>query len=145
MLVAWLRGIGYERIGLAGTSLGVQVAALLATVDTSADRYLFDRPLADLVEPLQRRAPQESAEMRALLDALRDFYRPVSPFQRPSRVSSLAVDVVVGREDRVVGRKEAETLSRHFDVQARTYPCGHVLSLGRERLVVELMQKLGTK
>jgi hypothetical protein len=142
-LVAWLRGQGYEDIGIAGTSLGVQVVALLATVENCAKRYLFDRPLAQLNEPLRRRAAVGTAEMRRLEEALLDFYCPVSPLRRPSRVSSTQIDVLLGREDHVAGVEEGERLARHFGVIAQTFPTGHVLSLGREAMVLAILRQLG--
>lgn len=143
-LVRWLRAHGYEDIGIAGTSLGVQVVALLATVENCAKRYLFDRPLAQLNEPLRRRAAAVgTAEMRRLDEALLDFYHPVSPLRRPSRVLSAQVDVVLGREDHVAGLEEGERLARHFGVAAQTFPTGHVLSLGREALVLAILSQLG--
>jgi hypothetical protein len=142
-LIAWLRERGYEHIGVAGTSLGVQVAALLATVDTSANRYLFDRPLAHLNEPLRRRAQEGATQLLDLHQALLGFYRPVSPLSRKSLVSPEQVDVLLGREDRVAGCAEGEGLARHFGVEAKIFPTGHVLSIGRESMILELMCKLG--
>jgi pimeloyl-ACP methyl ester carboxylesterase len=142
-LIQWLRSRGYTELGVAGSSLGVQVVALLATVEPCAERYLFDRPLAELKDPLRRRARTETAEMTTLLDALVDFYRPVSPLCRPSRVAPHQVDVLLGREDRVAGLQEGEAFAKHFGVVAKTFPTGHVLSMGREAVVVELMRKLG--
>jgi len=141
-LIAWLRESGYERIGVAGTSLGVQVAALLATVDPCAERFLFDRPLANLSDPLKRQMHAETFELTRMLDALEDLYQPVSPLSRPSRVSPNQVDVLLGREDHVVGLDEGEALAAHFGVKAQTFPTGHVLSWGREAVVTDITRKL---
>jgi hypothetical protein len=142
-LIDWLRTQNYTQIGVAGTSLGVQVAALLATVSPVADRFLFDRPLSQLSDPLRRCYQTESCELSQLLDALEACYRPVSPLQRPSRVTHERVDVLLGRQDRVVGHLEGAALARHFGAEAQTFPTGHVLSVGREAVIVELMRKLG--
>ncbi|MGC4063738.1 MAG: alpha/beta hydrolase [Polyangiaceae bacterium] len=86
-VVAWLRELGYDEIGVAGSSLGVQVAALLATIGPLAERFLFDRPLVDLSDPLRRAHETPSDGFRRLVEALRTYYARVSPLERPSRVS----------------------------------------------------------
>jgi pimeloyl-ACP methyl ester carboxylesterase len=141
-VVAWLRERGYRDIGVAGSSLGVQVAALLATVGPVAERFLFDRPLVDLSDPLRRAHEVPPEGFRRLVEALRTYYARVSPLERPSRVPPDCVDVLLGLEDRVGGHSEGLALAEHFGVEPHTFPTGHVLSVGREAVIVELMRKL---
>jgi pimeloyl-ACP methyl ester carboxylesterase len=142
-IVEWVRELGYRHIGVAGSSLGVQVAALLATVGPLADRFLFDRPLVDLSDPLRRAHELPSEDFRRLVEALRAYYARVSPLVRPSRVPSNCVDVLLGLEDHVGGHSEGLALASHFGVEPHTFPTGHVLSVGRGSVIVELMRKLG--
>lgn len=141
-LLRWLKARGYGSIGVAGSSLGVQIAALGSTLEGDVSRWLFDRPLAELSSPLRRRVERDRPDLRGLLEALQGLYRPVNPLSCPSRISPHQVDVLLGREDRVAGRQEGEALARHFGVAPQTFPTGHVLSLGREAMVLQLLQKL---
>lgn len=141
-LIDWLRKRGTTQLGVAGTSLGAQVAALLATLDPVAERFLFDRPLANLNDPLKRERLDETFEMARVLDALGELYQTVSPMKRPSRVKASQVDVLLGAADEVVGLDEGQNLAAHFGVQAQTFPSGHVLSVGREAVISGIMRKL---
>lgn len=141
-LIAWLRRRGTERLGIAGSSLGVQVAALIATLDPVAERYVFDRPLANLSYPVKRNRDRETFEMARILDALGELYGVVSPMKRRSLVEPSRVDVLLGAVDEVVGLEEGQNLADHFGVQAQTFPTGHVLSIGREAVLAEIMRKL---
>jgi pimeloyl-ACP methyl ester carboxylesterase len=141
-LTAALRAQGYRKIGIAGTSLGVQVVALLATVEDCAERYLFDRPLVELSDPVRRLSLQGTEEFAALAEALESFYRPIRPLCRRSCVEKDRIDVLLAEQDHVAGRSSGERLAQHFKVDPITFPTGHVWSLGREAVIVEIMRKL---
>jgi pimeloyl-ACP methyl ester carboxylesterase len=142
-LVDWLRGIGYRRIGIAGTSLGGYVAALHATVTSDVDRVILDRPLVRMSEPLWRIARRSARsaldELPSLLDAI---YAPVSPFERSLRLPGERVDFLLGREDRIVGSDAAVALAARWGSRVEWFEGGHVLSLGRRPRLIEMMERL---
>jgi hypothetical protein len=81
--VRWLKNEGYERIGIAGTSIGSCVAFLAFTHDNDIEAGVFNHVsgyFADVVwQGLSTYHVRESIEKVVSLNDLREFWRPISP------------------------------------------------------------------
>jgi pimeloyl-ACP methyl ester carboxylesterase len=141
-LVAWLRSCGYERIGVAGTSIGANIAALYATLDSDCDRLLLDRPLVRMSEPLRRVAARKGVWYRDRLTLLEAVYAPVNPLERRLRLASDRISVLIGRNDLIAGSQAGQALAAHFGVTPSWFAGSHVLPLGRRARVNELLSEL---
>jgi pimeloyl-ACP methyl ester carboxylesterase len=141
-LVAWFRSSGYQRIGVAGTSIGGNIAALYATVDSDCDRLLLDRPLVRMSEPLRRVAARKGGRNRDWTTLLDAVYAPVNPLERRLLLASDRVSVLLGRNDLISGSKAGEDLAAHFGVAPIWFAGSHLLPLGRQARVRELLNQL---
>jgi hypothetical protein len=81
--VRWLKNEGYERVGIAGTSIGSCVAFLAFTHDNDIEAGVFNHVsgyFADVVwQGLSTYHVRESIEKVVSLNDLREFWRPISP------------------------------------------------------------------
>ncbi len=81
--VRWLKNEGYERVGIAGTSIGSCVAFLAFTHDNDIEAGVFNHVsgyFADVVwHGLSTYHVRESIEKVVSLEDLREFWRPISP------------------------------------------------------------------
>lgn len=142
-LVSWLRSLGYQQIGIAGTSLGAYVAALYATVSSDCERLLLERPLARMSEPLRAIAQRRGATYSELLAQLEAAYAPVSPLQRALRLPHDRIDMLLGCRDRIAGFEAGQLLARHFGVEPEHFAGGHLVPLGRSVMLLRHFMRLG--
>jgi hypothetical protein len=81
--VRWLKNEGYQRVGIAGTSIGSCVAFLAFTHDNDIEAGVFNHVsgyFADVVwQGLSTYHVRESIEKVVSLEDLREFWRPISP------------------------------------------------------------------
>ncbi len=141
-LIGWLRSVGYARIGIAGTSIGANVAALFASVTADAERLLLDRPLVRMSEPLRRVAARNGDEYQSLLATLETLYAPVNPLLRALTLPSERVDILLGRHDGIVGVAAGQALAAHWGLLPLWFPGGHVLPIGRRNMLLPLLERL---
>jgi len=130
-LVAWLRMQGYERIGIAGTSLGGHVASLYATSSADCERLLLDRPLVRMSEPLRRAATRGGIAHRQLLEHLEAIYAVVDPLRRELLLPRERIALLLGENDRISGLAAGEMLASHWRIDAEMFPGSHVIPWGR--------------
>jgi hypothetical protein len=82
-LVSWLKGQGYERVGIVGTSIGSCVAFMTFVHDMRIDAAVFNHVsgyMADVVwNGLSTYHVRESFADHITLDELREYWLPVSP------------------------------------------------------------------
>ncbi|MGE5785812.1 MAG: alpha/beta fold hydrolase [Myxococcales bacterium] len=141
-LVSWLRGHGYDRIGIAGTSLGGYVASLFATASADCEQLLLDRPLVRMSEPLRRVANREGAAHRQLLEHLEAVYAVVDPLRRELKLPRERVALLLGEHDRISGLAAGEALASHWHVEAERFPGSHVIPWGRSERLWRLFSAL---
>jgi len=132
-LVAFLRDRGSDAVGVMGMSLGGYTTSLLATLD---ERVAFAVPIiplasiADIARSSGRFVGtyEEQALQHAGLEAV---HRVVSPFARPSQVSSDRILVLAASGDKITPVDHARRLADHFDAPLETFHGGHLLQFGR--------------
>lgn len=131
---AWLRAEGASAVGNVGMSLGAYTAALVATVDPTADFTTLMVPLASLGDAyLQHRARQPVAPPGWVGRRIDDSLRVVSPMARPRAVAPGTVLVLAAGSDGITPAGHAERLRDHFDARYDTFAGGHLLQVGRGR------------
>ena len=83
--VRWLKEQGYERVGIAGTSIGSCVGFFAFVHDEDIDAAVFNHvsgSFADVVwEGLSTYHVKEGLENDVTLEELRDFWRPIAPIE----------------------------------------------------------------
>jgi dienelactone hydrolase len=96
--VAWLESLGFERIGILGTSLGSCLAMLTSAHEPRIRAQALNHVspwFADVVwRGLSTRHVREGLDGHIELDRLRDLWRPISPFsylERARRTETLLV------------------------------------------------------
>jgi pimeloyl-ACP methyl ester carboxylesterase len=141
-LVEWMKSLGYERIGIVGTSLGAYVAALYATVAPACDRLLLDRPLSRMSEPLRSLAQRRGTTYLELLACLEAIYAAVSPLERSLRMPSDRVEILLGARDRIAGFASGQALLARFGARGQVFAGGHVVPLGRGERLSECLKHL---
>lgn len=132
--VDWLEQQGHERIGIMGTSIGSCLSMLTMSHDARIRAGAFNHVspyFADVVwRGLSTRHVREGLENRVTLDALRDYWMPISPWPFIDRVSPRDVLLIYARYDltfpvdlsRMLLREFARRGVRH---QTALLPCGH--------------------
>ncbi len=89
--VQWLRRRGYRRVGVVGTSIGSCVGYLAFVHDPEIDTGVFNHVssyFADVVwTGLSTRYVRRGLEDHVSLEALRHFWKPISPFPFIARMS----------------------------------------------------------
>lgn len=141
-LVAWLKDRGYSRLGIAGTSIGANVAALYASVIADVERMLLDRPLVRMSEPLRRVAERYGGQYQSLLVELEAVYAPVDPLQRSLVLPNDRVAVLLGRADAIAGASAGLALAEHWGALPHWFDGGHVFAAGRRETLLPLFRVL---
>jgi pimeloyl-ACP methyl ester carboxylesterase len=135
------------RLAVVGMSLGGYLAALWATVD-ALDLVAPLIPAASFAELFWRhgalteeraRLEREGVTLELLVEAMAVH----TPERRVPRVPPARVLVASAEGDRIAPASEADRLARHFGVEARRFPGGHVLQFGRSGAFRALAQRLG--
>lgn len=141
--VQWLRGEGYERIGIVGTSLGSCLAMLTSAHEPLIRAAAFNHVspwFADVVwDGLSTEHVRQGFDGRITLDTLRDLWLPISPFPFMERVRGKKLLVVYARYDltfpvALSKRFTAEFRARGIDYEQFVLPCGHY-SIGKPPFV----------
>lgn len=132
--VDWLEAHGYERIGIMGTSLGSCLSMLTMSHDARIRAGAFNHVspyFADVVwRGVSTRHVREGLEGRITLDALREYWMPISPWPFIERVRGRRALLVHARYDLTFPVDLSEMLISEFQkrgVAPRTalLPCGH--------------------
>src|SRR5258708_39469710 len=81
--VRWLRGQGFERIGILGTSIGSCIGFLTFAHDPAIDVGVFNHVsgyVADVVwQGISTQHVRQGIETDLTVDELREFWTPISP------------------------------------------------------------------
>lgn len=137
--VHWLRGQGYDQIGIVGTSLGSCLAMLTAAHEPLIRAAAFNHVspwFADVVwDGLSTEHVRQGFDGQITLDALRDLWLPISPFPFMDRVRGKKLLVVYARYDltfpvALSKRFIEEFRQRGIEHQVLALPCGHY-SIGK--------------
>ena len=135
--ITWLKGQGYEKIGVVGTSIGSCVAFLAFVHDARIDAAVFNHVsgyMADVVwHGLSTYHVRDGFGDNLELDELREYWRPVSPMAymeklsaqppRPQRYIYTLYDLSFPVE---LSRETMRALRRHKIKHSKsTIPCGH--------------------
>jgi len=137
--VQWLDAQGYERVGIAGTSLGSCLSMLTAAHEPLVRAAAFNHVspwFADVVwDGLSTRHVREGLDGNITLELLRDIWLPISPFPYMHRVRGRKLMVVYGRYDLSfplnLSKQFITEFERHGVAHERfVLPCGHY-SLGK--------------
>ncbi len=132
--VDWLEDQGYDRIGIAGTSLGSCLSMLTMAHDARIRTGAFNHVspyFADVVwRGLSTRHVREGLEGRITLDALREYWMPISPWPFVGRVRDRASLLVYARYDLTFPVDLSLMLIREFHRLGVPHgtarlPCGH--------------------
>jgi hypothetical protein len=132
--VDWLEANGYERIGIMGTSLGSCLSMLTMAHDARLRAGAFNHVspyFADVVwRGVSTRHVREGLEGRITLDALRDYWMPISPWPFIDRVRGRQTLLVHARYDLTFPVDLSEMLIAEFQrrgvaPQTALLPCGH--------------------
>lgn len=91
--VRWLKSQGYEKVGVAGTSIGSCVGFFAFAHDLEIDAAVFNHVsgyVADVVwEGLSTYHVKESLEGNITVDELREFWLPISPLAYMKKLATL--------------------------------------------------------
>lgn len=137
--VQWLRGQGYERIGIIGTSLGSCLAMLTSAHEPLIEAAAFNHVspwFADVVwDGLSTEHVRRGLDGQIDLDALRDIWLPISPFPFMDKMRGKKALIVYARYDLsfpvALSRRFVEEFRRRgIDYELYVLPCGHY-SIGK--------------
>jgi dienelactone hydrolase len=132
--VDWLQDQGYERIGVMGTSLGSCLSMLTMAHDPRIRAGAFNHVspfFADVVwHGLSTSHVRETLEGHVGLDALREYWMPISPWPFIERVRGRRMLLVHARYDLTfpidLSRKFLNEFTRRGVPHAQALlPCGH--------------------
>jgi hypothetical protein len=132
--VAWLAGLGFERVGILGTSLGSCLAMLTAAHEPRIRAQALNHVspyFADVVwRGLSTRHVREGLDGHITLDVLRDLWAPISPMTHLDRVAATATLLVYARWDLTFPPDLSRDLIAEFRrrgqrPEVRVLPCGH--------------------
>lgn len=135
--IAWLHSLGFERIGILGTSLGSCLSLL-----TSAHEPLIKAQALNHVSPwfadvvwrgLSTRHVREGLDGHIDLDRLRNLWRPISPWYHLDRVRDKRTLLVYAKYDLTFPVDLSRILVDEFARRKLTHevtalPCGHYSS-----------------
>lgn len=133
-IVGWLWAQGYRRIGIMGTSLGSCLSMITMAHDTRIRAGAFNHVstyFADVVwRGLSTRHVRAGLEPAVTLDALRDYWMPISPWPFIDRVADRRSLLVYARYDLTFPLDLSMNFVREFGRRAvphqvRVLPCGH--------------------
>ncbi len=141
LAVSWLRGEGYRRVGLLGTSLGSCIGFLALAHETGIDAAAFNHVagyFADVVwSGLATRHVRASLDQNIDLQELRRCWAPISPahFAHRLRPRQPPMLLVSGAYDRIFLPQHGQALEdalcgAEVDYRRVILPCGHY-TLGR--------------
>jgi dienelactone hydrolase len=132
--IAWLTTLGFERIGILGTSLGSCLAMLTAAHEPVVRAQALNHVspfFADVVwRGLSTRHVREGLEGHVTLDELRDLWLPISPMSYLDRVSNTRTLLVYARWDLTFPVDLSRQLAAAFrrtgqHPEVGVLPCGH--------------------
>jgi hypothetical protein len=132
--VDWLEDQGYERIGIIGTSLGSCLSMLTMSHDSRIKAGAFNHVspyFADVVwRGLSTRHVREGLEGAITLDALREYWMPISPWPFIDRVKTRDLLLVYARYDLTFPVDLSRMFLQEFRRrgvahQTALLPCGH--------------------
>jgi dienelactone hydrolase len=135
--VSWLKGQGFERIGILGTSIGSCIGFLTFAHDPAIDVGVFNHVsgyVADVVwQGISTQHVREGIETDLTVDELREFWTPISPVPfiprlremkpRPIRFIAAKYDLTFPLE--LTRQVISEVRSNGIDVDVVWLPCGH--------------------
>lgn len=132
--IAWLASQGYDRIGIAGTSLGSCLAMLTAAHEPLVRVQALNHVspwFADVVwRGLSTRHVRQGLEGHITLDRLRQLWRPISPYSYLEQVRRARTLLVYARYDLTFPVDLSLTLVDAFrrlelPHEVVALPCGH--------------------
>ena len=132
--VDWLEDQGYERIGIMGTSLGSCLSMLTMSHDPRIRAGAFNHIspyFADVVwRGLSTRHVRAGLEGHVTLDALREYWLPISPWPFIDRVRDRRILLVYARYDLTFPVDLSQMFLGEFNRQGVAHdtavlPCGH--------------------
>jgi len=135
--VDWLDANGYDRIGVQGTSLGSCLGALAMAHDRRIVAGAFNHVspyFADVVwQGLSTRHVRAGLEGHVTLDALRDYWLPISPWPFIDRIRDRPMLNIYAKYDLTfpvgLSRQYLDELTRRrIATTIRALPCGHYTS-----------------
>ena len=132
--VSWLESLGFERIGILGTSLGSCLAMLTSAHDSRIRAQALNHVspwFADVVwRGLSTRHVREGLDGHVDLERLRHLWRPISPFAHLDRVRHTQTLLVYAAYDLTFPVDLSKLLLEEFRRRALPHesvmlPCGH--------------------
>ena len=132
--IDWLESQGYDRIGIMGTSLGSCLSMLTMTHDPRIRAGAFNHVspyFADVVwRGLSTRHVREGFEGTVTLEALRDYWMPISPWPFIERVRPRKTLLIYARYDLTFPVDLSQMLLNEFTRRGVPHetailPCGH--------------------
>ena len=138
--ISWLIEQGYNRIGIAGTSIGSCIAFLTYTHDERIDMGVFNHVsgyFADVVwHGISTRHVREGFGDSLSLEELREYWLPISPIPfipRLQRIRERPTRFIAARHDLTfpvhLSRDVIEETRRHgIPLDVTWLPCGHYTS-----------------
>jgi hypothetical protein len=135
--IAWLHSLGFERIGILGTSLGSCLALLTSAHEPRIRAQALNHVspwFADVVwRGLSTRHVREGLEGHIDLERLREMWRPISPWVHLDRVRDTQTLLVYAKYDLTFPVDLSRTLVEEFrrrglPHQVATLSCGHYSS-----------------
>jgi pimeloyl-ACP methyl ester carboxylesterase len=132
--IAWLASLGFDRIGILGTSLGSCLALLTAAHEPRIRAQALNHVspfFADVVwRGLSTRHVREGLNGHVDLERLRHLWRPISPFSYLDRVRDTRTLLVYARYDLTFPVDLSRMLVDEFATRGLPHevavlPCGH--------------------
>jgi dienelactone hydrolase len=135
--IAWLHSLGFERIGILGTSLGSCLALLTSAHEPRIRAQALNHVspwFADVVwRGLSTRHVRDGLDGHIDLDRLREMWRPISPWVYLDRVRNTQTLLVYAKYDLTFPVDLSRTLVEEFrrrgiPHEVTTLSCGHYSS-----------------
>jgi hypothetical protein len=135
--IGWLHGLGFERIGILGTSLGSCLSLLTSAHEPRIRAQALNHVspwFADVVwRGLSTRHVREGLEGHIDLDQLRELWRPISPWVHLDRVRDKRTLLVYAKYDLTFPVDLSRTLidefaRRQLPHEVAVLSCGHYSS-----------------
>ncbi|MGH9136728.1 MAG: alpha/beta hydrolase family protein [Acidimicrobiales bacterium] len=151
--ISHLEGLGVERVGVTGISLGGYTTALLAAADDRPHFAIPNAPVSDMavmgrVWPPTGQLIEAVVPRRGISAAsYRQAMASHSPLSYPPRLPKDRVFIIAGLGDRLAPPSQSEALWEHWDrCQLHWYPGSHALHLSQGtylKLMGRFMQQTG--
>ena len=139
--LGWIRGLGAERVGAYGLSLGGYNAALLASLDAELACVVAGIPATDLADLVWEHGPEHVLHVAQSLGLSREraerVLRVVSPLALPPRVPKERRFIFGGTSDQLVPPRQVEALAQHWDRPVMTWYPGAHITFGLHRGVTQ--------